>query len=917
MKRNIFRVYLISLVSLGLLTMSANDDIIEGEWDDDWGGNPGNVEVKLQVTPKAEFKDCKLHLNTPDQNAKIYWTTETGVTADESGVWTLYTAPLTLDKDCVVSFYGMTAKGTRSDVKTYSFIYTEHQTATPVITVNDDSSRIMITCSTPDARIYYTSDGSEPNENSELYSAPLVITSYVYRARAYADGKFESEVCDYNMGDITLSVALPSAEFENRKLVLSCPDKMATIFYTTDPDMAASQTEGWLKYDSPFPLNEDCIVRFFGRRDGFSDSDVQSFTFVYSNYCAAEPTIERNEAGTHIVMGTSTEGGIIRYTTDGTEPDGNSTLYTEPVLIECNGTITAKTFADGLFDSKPNRYVISNMAVPNPTIMFSKKRFHINCLDPKAQLWYTLDADAPIDDSAAWTLYESPLSLAGNCMVRFFGRRDNFNDSDIEQLAVVIADYQLVAPSISRNQQGTHVVMTYTQQGPNLGSIQGDGDPTLFVPQIHFTSDGSEPTLESPVYESPVRIQEGAVYRAKVFDDNWLDSEISEYVIGSDKVIAPEGRFENFALVLSTVDIAAQIWYTTNPDLSVDNIDEWTLYENPIPLKDDCTYRFFAGDDDANASDVQTFVFQRADYQVMAPTIERDGEGTYIVMETTTAGADIRYTVDGSEPTIESHLYVDPVLIQCNAIYRAKAFAEGMYDSDITEFVVSNMAVPVAYASFGNRVLTLSCPDSEASIWYTTDDDAIPENISDWKLYTEPIALTEDCYIHFFARRDNFNDSDIETFVFMRANYTVATPTIERSDDGNSVIMNCATEGAVVRFTLDGTEPTAESEVYTGPVSVTYGMIVRAKGYADNMFDSELAVYEVADPTGVDEVACSSVRICNESGDLVVYSDFELTLPIYSVNGLLLRTVAVKEGRNVIPDLPRGIYIIGKTKIRY
>lgn len=54
---------------------------------------------------------------------------------------------------------------------------------------------VVLTCTTEGAKIYYTTDGSNPTESSELYTAPFEISSTVtVKARAYAEGKASSGV---------------------------------------------------------------------------------------------------------------------------------------------------------------------------------------------------------------------------------------------------------------------------------------------------------------------------------------------------------------------------------------------------------------------------------------------------------------------------------------------------------------------------------------------------------------------------------------------------------------------------------------------------------------------------------------------------------------------------------------------------
>jgi alpha-tubulin suppressor-like RCC1 family protein/predicted small metal-binding protein len=86
--------------------------------------------------------------------------------------------------------------------------------------------------------------------------------------------------------------------------------------------------------------------------------------------------------------------------------------------------------------------------------------------------------------------------------------------------------------------------------------------------------------------------------------------------------------------------------------------------------------------------------------QVATPTMSPNG-GTHtgavnVTMSCATAGAEIRYTTDGSDPTASSILYGGAVEIAANATVKAKAFLTGQYPSEITkaEFIVDSGAAP-------------------------------------------------------------------------------------------------------------------------------------------------------------------------------------------------------------------------------
>lgn len=197
MKRNIISWSLLLLMCMVCFIAKADSNVTEDDWDD-WGENPGDIDLGFYITPTAEFLDLKLHLSARDPETIIYWTLESNIIADGSDAWNLYTTPITLDKDCTVSYYGLIEGGVESEVQTFKFVYSDYRTSTPFIEQNEDGTKVMISCATPDAEIYYTLDGSEPTQERELYSDPVLVEAGMkVRARAYASNLFDSEICDY------------------------------------------------------------------------------------------------------------------------------------------------------------------------------------------------------------------------------------------------------------------------------------------------------------------------------------------------------------------------------------------------------------------------------------------------------------------------------------------------------------------------------------------------------------------------------------------------------------------------------------------------------------------------------------------------------------------------------------------------
>jgi len=72
--------------------------------------------------------------------------------------------------------------------------------------------------------------------------------------------------------------------------------------------------------------------------------------------------------------------------------------------------------------------------------------------------------------------------------------------------------------------------------------------------------------------------------------------------------------------------------------------------------------------------------------------------------------------------------------------------------------------------------------------------------------------------------------------------HTIATPAFD-PDEGTytgpqTVTITCATPGATIRYTTDGTEPTESSTVYTEPVTVSQSLTLKAKAWKTDWFPS-------------------------------------------------------------------------------
>src|SRR5947208_2406047 len=70
---------------------------------------------------------------------------------------------------------------------------------------------------------------------------------------------------------------------------------------------------------------------------------------------------------------------------------------------------------------------------------------------------------------------------------------------------------------------------------------------------------------------------------------------------------------------------------------------------------------------------------------------------------------------------------------------------------------------------------------------------------------------------------------------------SLASPVMQRDGQG-IVTLTCATPGAVIRYSIDGTDPSPKTGPYLGPIGLAAGGVVKARAFSDDRQQmSELA----------------------------------------------------------------------------
>ncbi len=155
---------------------------------------------------------------------------------------------------------------------------------------------VYLTCPEYGASIYYTTDGSDPTDQSTLYANPLIIPNFfvgeattgTIKIRAYKDGFDPSEVNSATYS-VTFFNTVATPHFSplygnigtDTEINITSPTLNAEIHYTLDgsePNQASAQ------YTEGFTINQtgEVILKARAYRSKWNPSEIAETTYTVS-----------------------------------------------------------------------------------------------------------------------------------------------------------------------------------------------------------------------------------------------------------------------------------------------------------------------------------------------------------------------------------------------------------------------------------------------------------------------------------------------------------------------------------------------------------------------------------------------------------------------------------------------------------
>jgi formylglycine-generating enzyme required for sulfatase activity len=389
--------------------------------------------------------------------------------------------------------------------------------------------------------IRFTLDGTEPTETSAIYSSPIgVNVNTTIRAKGFRSGWTPTETCtiSYTLKPLPPFLAVPGGTFSQAfNLWLTHPNNFSNLRYTID---GTEPNESSILYDGSILVDSCMTVTARAFKNGWTPSESVSESY----YLKPMPPIFSQQSGnyyneivTEIISGTS--GCVIHYTTDGSNPDSQSPVYSQPLSISQNTVLKAIACKQGWLSSDTTT-ASYNFTTATPTIQPVPGSYNhivnavLSCPTQNAQIRYTLDGTEPNQSSQ---LYTSPLVLNNTVTVRAKAFKNGWASS-----LILTAVYNInIPPTID--------APVFTPPGGEYTVVQNVSIscPTNGV-YIRFTTDGSDPDTNSNLYINPITVGSNAKLKARAYRTGWQDSPITtaEFIINiyhEPLVFVPGGQF--------------------------------------------------------------------------------------------------------------------------------------------------------------------------------------------------------------------------------------------------------------------------------------------------------------------------------------------------------------------------------------
>ena len=471
-----------------------------------------------------------------------------------------------------------------------------------------------------------------------------------------------------------------------------------------------------------------------------------SVTITNKRYEQVEKTVFSVQEGTQVPVLVSitcpTEDAQIRYTTDGSIPDSNSSLYTDPINLTNKTILRARGYKQGMepgdvtISLYPDPPEYSEMKWTAQTIQACSSKITFTVQPRENITSYAIEELLPpglipesINENGQWDLINNKLKwgpfLDNDPRMFSFDVMGIANTYSIEGKAgfdnnnVKISEIIQFNIDCDKEQVQAPVIEIFGEEyAPVTISVYC---PTPEA-DIYYTTDYTSPDRTSNLYTEPLHISSAETLIFRAIKENMIPSMHEVVIIQEDRRtfvrtithngdcsfnvkirVIPENTVKNYAVEEylplglipeninesgTWIDEYRTIKWGSFVDsntriLSYDLYGNASTYNVSGKIAFDATSKIIEGNNQINISCIE--FRERVSSPVFQQITDTQGK-IFVDIICPTDGSKIYYTFDGTLPDTNSSLYESPILLSPGTTIRAAAFKNGMQNSSPVVF---------------------------------------------------------------------------------------------------------------------------------------------------------------------------------------------------------------------------------------
>ena len=619
---------------------------------------------------------------------------------------------------------------------------------------------------------------------------------------------------------VTGDVAGPDTYYFTANVTLAVAEPGAEIRYTTD---GSTPTAASTLYTAPFNVTTTSTVKAIALKANYANSAVAEQSITIAIPTVATPTLTPG-TGTYadsvvVTMACATADAQIRYTTNGTEPTAAATLYTAPITLTANTTLKAKAFKANWTTSEmvTATYTIAHepaLAVTPGALSFNSTTL-TGVIDVTSA--FLSNPIAVTCSDAHFTLSTASIpatNTSAQVTVTFDGTEPatgtvTFTSDTLTAQVSLTATATLPTPVITpaTGASDTMIAVTMSCANSNAG--------------IYYTTDGTAPTAAATLYTAPVVLNTPGTYTVNAIAilNGWDNSDVATATYTITVPEPPTPVYNDTVIYYTSFDSTQQFVGGSVYDNDVVAFfgptgQQWgTIHGNPS------TVNAISGDQSmqmryyTNATHGGHIGYTYTNFDLNDVT-----RVTFSAKSTNGLNVAVSYSVDGGNS------YINEQIITLTTA--AQTYSYTVSDSGEN-------------AAFVRLRFAVSLPT--------------PAPTSTSRVYLDSLTV--------------FGIPGI-------VHNNVATPVISPASGfvyaaSQTVTITCATAGASIYYTTDGTTPTQNSTLYTAPFTVDSNVTIKAKAFKAGDVPSMVATATYEFPVTVANIA--AFKAANTATNSTVY----------------------------------------------